>query len=61
MSPAKLSAVTVLRVDQSPLNARRWSLSLSCGHDEWVTSVKKPTRKTAQCSECSTRTKREGL
>lgn len=42
----------VLRVDVSPVNARRWVLSLSCGHDLWVTSEWRPVCKTVKCFKC---------
>jgi len=50
---AKSGDIAVLRVDQSPMNAKRWELSLSCGHTLWVTAAKKPTRKTAECPTCA--------
>lgn len=42
----------VIRVTQSPMNALRWCLDLSCGHEVWVTGKRKPTAKTAQCEKC---------
>lgn len=39
-------------VKQSPMNGQRWCLQLDCGHDEWVTAKKRPTRKTIRCSRC---------
>jgi hypothetical protein len=44
--------VTVLRVGRSPMNAKRWLLSLSCGHEVWITAAKKPACKTAKCQTC---------
>jgi len=46
-------SVEVKRVDQSPLNPRRWCVELACGHEVWVTSSKKPKAKTMICPECS--------
>lgn len=43
---------TVQRVDQSPMNPQRWCLTLSCGHEEWVTSKSKPKRMKMKCSQC---------
>lgn len=43
---------TVLRVDRSPMNEKRWSLTLSCGHEGWVTSGRRPAKKTAFCAVC---------
>lgn len=45
--------VSVTDATQSPLNPKRWCLELDCGHDIWVTSEKKPTRKTATCMDPS--------
>ncbi len=42
----------VLRVDQSPMNPRRWCLELSCGHEEWVTATKRPTKRYVKCGKC---------
>jgi hypothetical protein len=42
----------VTRVTQSPLNKLRWCLDLECGHDEWVTSKRRPTTKKYKCSRC---------
>ncbi len=42
----------VTRVSQSPLNATRWSLDLSCGHEVWITSRSRPVRKFSPCSIC---------
>jgi hypothetical protein len=52
-SHAKSGDLAVLRVDQSPMNAKRWTLTLSCGHEIWVTSQRKPVRKTAGCPTCA--------
>lgn len=48
----KLPVMTVRRVDQSPMNAQRWCLTLSCGHEIWVTSKTRPQRMKAPCPEC---------
>jgi hypothetical protein len=45
--------LAVLRVDRSPMNAKRWSLTLSCGHEVWISASKKPTRRTAKCPTCA--------
>ncbi len=44
---------TVLSVAQSPMNAERWVLTLDCGHDEWVTSKRRPQRMTQRCGKCA--------
>ena len=42
----------VLSVHQSPMNSRRWCLSLACGHEAWVTRLKRPTAKFVPCEGC---------
>jgi hypothetical protein len=42
----------VSNVKQSPLNPLQWNLTLSCGHDLWVTSKGKPRRRKARCPKC---------
>ena len=39
----------VVRVDRSPLNKKQWLLELDCGHEVWITSSRKPTRKSTYC------------
>jgi hypothetical protein len=48
----KRQVMTVQRVDQSPMNAKRWCLTLSCGHEVWVTANRKPARMKAECERC---------
>lgn len=48
----KLQVMTVRRVDQSPMNPKRWCLTLSCGHEMWVTSNRKPQRMQTECERC---------
>lgn len=43
----------VSNVKQSPLNPRLWNLSLSCGHDLWMTAKGKPRRRLAHCPRCA--------
>jgi hypothetical protein len=44
---------TAIRATQSPMNALRWCLDLSCGHDKWVNSDGKPsTPRQIECSKC---------
>ena len=33
---------TIVRADQSPLNAARWLVTLSCGCETWVTQKTRP-------------------
>ncbi len=49
----KQQMLTVQRVDQSPMNEKRWCLTLSCGHEIWVTANRKPTRVQAPCERCT--------
>ena len=39
----------VVRVDRSPMNPMRWSLTLECGHEVWVTQKTRPTRMYVTC------------
>ena len=43
----------VIQVDQSPVNAVRWCVLLSCGHEMWVTRKSRPTCKVMVCDKCS--------
>ena len=45
----------VTRIDQSPMNAQRWCLQLSCGHEEWITAKRRPNKETFRCSRCEPR------
>jgi hypothetical protein len=42
----------VVRIDRSPMNKRRWCLELECGHEEWITSSRRPTREFTICCKC---------
>lgn len=42
--------VKVLRADRSPLNKKQWLCELECGHEQWVTSARKPSK--THCYEC---------
>ena len=48
--PSKIESIK-----QSPMNERRWCCQLDCGHDEWITANRRPTRKTLRCSRCQTK------
>jgi hypothetical protein len=39
----------VVRADQSPMNEKRWCLTLACGCEVWVTSGFKPLSLWAKC------------
>jgi hypothetical protein len=52
-SSARSSLRDVVRVTQSPMNAKRWCLDLSCRHEVWVTSSRQPKRSRVHCVECS--------
>jgi len=43
----------IIRITRSPLNPQRWCADLECGHEEWLTAKKKPTRQTIRCSRCN--------
>lgn len=38
----------VIRASQSPLNKLQWLCELDCGHEQWVTSKRKP--RVVECS-----------
>jgi len=42
----------VVRVDRSPLNARKWNLELECGHEVWVFGKRRPTVYAETCERC---------
>ena len=50
-------ARTIKRVDRSPLNERRWCLTLACGHETWITSRCRPRMKDVICVECKAKAK----
>ncbi len=56
--------VRVVSVTQSPLNAVRWMLTLSCGHEVWITSKTRPKRhggiKCVSCLACLMSEKKMG-
>lgn len=45
-------SIKVLRATRSPMNASRWCLDLACGHEQWITSQRKPA-KFAYCYICN--------
>lgn len=51
---AAVDGIAVLRVDRSPMNPKRWVLTLSCNHEVWVTAARKPQQKTSPCATCAT-------
>lgn len=55
MKPAPIPHARIESVKQSPMNGQRWCLQLDCGHDEWVTAKRRPTRQTISCSKCVTK------
>jgi hypothetical protein len=42
----------VVQIKQSPLNEQRWLMVLECNHELWVTRVRRPEAKQADCTEC---------
>lgn len=42
----------VTRVERSPMNKERWVVSLECGHEEWVSASRRPTRRRMKCTRC---------
>lgn len=55
--PDKVIPSRIESVKQSPMNPLRWCLQLDCGHDEWVTSKTRPSRKTQRCGKCADKLK----
>jgi hypothetical protein len=49
---ARAGDIMVVRIDRSPMNACRWLVGLSCGHEIWIGAKRKPTRKTYKCVTC---------
>lgn len=43
----------VIRATRSPMNAKRWCLSLTCGHETWVTATRQPKIKRVDCTGCA--------
>ena len=43
------------RVDPSPLNPRRWLLTLRCRHEVWVTRSGRPRARSHDCTACDAR------
>lgn len=54
-----LGVSEIRRATQSPLNPVRWCCDLSCGHEQWVTSKRRPKRN-LQCEDC-VRDQREAI
>ena len=48
-----LKKTVVVSVKQSPMYAVRWCIQLACGHEEWITSRRRPKRKAMRCSICN--------
>lgn len=38
----------VRTAEQSPLDPRRWCVTLSCGHEAWITADRRPLRRTTR-------------
>ncbi len=51
---AKAFERKVLGVTRSPMNSKRWMLTLECGHEVWVTSSRQPIREFSKCHACHT-------
>lgn len=47
MKPSRIETVK-----QSPLNPKQWCCQLDCGHDQWITAKRRPTRHTLLCDRC---------
>jgi hypothetical protein len=49
----KAHTKAVSRVDQSPMNPKRWCLTLTCGHEVWVTRSARPKIQAHFCEKCA--------
>lgn len=47
-------------ITRSPMNALRWCLQLSCGHDVWVTRKGPPKVQRLFCERCATAAASDG-
>ena len=47
-----MKKIKVRRIDQSPMNPRQWCIDLYCGHEDWITSNRRPKFKVMQCKVC---------
>lgn len=45
--------VIVATVTQSPMNANRWLVTLTCGHEVWKTATRRPKAHRLPCHECA--------
>jgi hypothetical protein len=53
MKEQKVFPSRIENVKQSPMNGKRWCCQLDCGHDEWITATRRPTRTTLRCGKCA--------
>ena len=46
---------SVSRVDQSPMNPKRWCITMDCGHETWVTRERGKPKASGKafCEKCS--------
>jgi hypothetical protein len=42
----------VIDVKQSPGNRHEWILTLECGHQKWIVTNGRPTKKSVRCMKC---------
>lgn len=51
----------VVRVDRSPMNAKRWCLTLVCAHEVWITKARRPKAAgQVRCGKCEVLLSGEG-
>jgi hypothetical protein len=43
----------VVAATQSPMNAKRWFVTLACDHETWVTSTRRPAQADCMRVECN--------
>lgn len=51
----KAHTKAVQRIDQSPMNPKRWCLTLLCGHEVWVTRGARPKLQGHFCERCASK------
>ena len=49
---AVVKASRVESIKQSSLVQVMWCCQLDCGHDQWISGKRRPTRKTLVCNKC---------
>ena len=43
----------IIDITRSPMNPKRWMLTLECGHEVWITASRRPERRSMRCARCA--------